>query len=162
MSRPHERRRSAQQRAQRRTQQQARRRRREEQAVVEPAPAGGAPARPPVAGLAVDLVAVLVFAGVGRASHGEGLGLLQVLGTALPFWAGVVLAWALPRVHRDPTRVVPAGVLVLAASVSLGMVLRLATGQGAEPSFVVVTTLVLAVLMLGWRALAGRAARRSG
>lgn len=119
------------------------------------------PARPPAAALAVDLVAVLVFAGVGRASHVEGTGLLQVAGTALPFWVGVLLAWALPRVHRDPTRLVPAGAVVLAGAVVVGLALRLATGQGAPVPFVVVTAVVLAVLLLGWRALAGWAARRA-
>ncbi|MEJ5944971.1 DUF3054 domain-containing protein [Pseudokineococcus basanitobsidens] len=122
---------------------------------------GTAPARPPAAALVVDLLAVLVFAGVGRSSHAEGTGLLQVAGTALPFWVGVVLAWAVPRVHRDPTRLVPAGAVVLAGSVVVGVVLRLATGQGAPVSFVVVTVVVLAVLLLGWRALARWSARRA-
>ncbi len=120
--------------------------------------------RPPAAALAVDLVAVLVFAGVGRASHVEGTGLLQVAGTALPFWVGVLLAWALPRVHRDPARPAPAGVLVLGGAVVVGLALRLVTGQGAPVPFVVVTAVVLAVLLLGWRSLvrlAGRT-RRSG
>ncbi|MEJ5867884.1 DUF3054 domain-containing protein [Pseudokineococcus sp. 5B2Z-1] len=129
--------------------------------VVGRARPGGAPVRPPAAALVVDLLAVLVFAGVGRASHVEGTGLLQVAGTALPFWVGVLLAWALPRVHRDPTRVVPAGVLVLAGAVVVGVVLRLLTGQGAAPSFVVVTVLVLALLLLAWRPLASWSARRA-
>ena len=131
-----------------------------------PSPAGSpAPARPPAAGLAVDLVAVLLFALVGRASHagdGAGTGLGAVVLVALPFWVGVVLAWALPRVHRDPTRLVPAGVLVLAGAVVVGAVLRLASGQGAPLPFLLVTTVVLAVLLLGWRALARLAARRAG
>ena len=129
--------------------------------VVQLADGGAAPARPPAAALVVDLVAVLVFAGVGRASHVEGTGLLQVAGTALPFWVGVLLAWALPRVHRDPTRLVPAGVVVVAGAVLVGMGLRLLTGQGAPIPFVLVTLVVLAVLLLGWRALARWSARRS-
>jgi len=117
--------------------------------------------RPPAAALLVDLLAVLVFAGVGRSSHAEGTGLLQVAGTALPFWVGVLLAWALPRVHRNPTRLLPAGGVVVVGAVVVGVVLRLLTGQGAPASFVVVTLVVLAVLQLGWRACARLAARRA-
>jgi len=117
--------------------------------------------RPPAAALVVDLLAVLLFAGVGRASHVEGTGLLQVAGTAAPFWVGVLLAWALPRVHRDPARLLPAGALVVAGAVVVGVVLRLVTGRGAPVPFVVVTLVVLAALLLGWRALARWSAHRS-
>ena len=51
---------------------------------------------------AADAVAVVVFAAVGRLSHGEADDLLGLVGTAAPFGVGLVAAWATPVVRRDP------------------------------------------------------------
>jgi len=53
------------------------------------------------------------------------------------------------------------GVTVWFATVLVGMVLRRATGQGTAASFVVVASVVLALFLLGWRALSAYAARRA-
>ncbi len=129
--------------------------------------AGGAARRPsvgvtaPVA-LLVDVVLVVVFAAVGRASHEEGP-VLGALATAWPFLVGTLVGWAIVRVSRRqwPLGVAP-GVTVWVATVLIGMVLRRATGSGTALSFVVVASVVLAVFLLGWRALAGLVTRRSG
>ena len=47
---------------------------------------------------AADAVAVVVFAAVGRLSHGEADDLLGLIGTAAPFGVGLVAAWATPVV----------------------------------------------------------------
>ncbi len=71
------------------------------------------------------------------------------------------LGWVVVRVLRRqwPVAVAP-GVTVWFAAVGVGMVLRRATGQGTAVSFVIVASVVLAVFLLGWRALSGYAARR--
>jgi len=103
----------------------------------------------------VDLVCVLVFAAIGRASHGEGLGLGGLAATAGPFVVGGLVGWALlllvPTTRVAPRRVA-AGVPVWLATVVVGMLVRHATGGGVQTSFVVVTAVVLAVFLLGWRA----------
>ena len=106
---------------------------------------------------ALDAVAVLVFAAVGRASHQEDNPVVGVLATAWPFLVGVAVGWLLVRVlsHRWPLKVGP-GVTVAVTGVVIGTVLRAVTGQGTAPSFVVVATLVLGVLLVGWRVVAGR------
>ncbi len=43
---------------------------------------------------------------------------------------------------------------MLACTVALGMIVRVITGEGTAPSFVIVATSVLAALLLGWRLLA--------
>lgn len=110
--------------------------------------------------VAGDVVALLVFAAIGRRSHGEAAGLaaiLEVGRTALPFIVGwlAVAPWT---GAFDPARtagVVPmlratllgwAGGLLLGAVVRAGMIGRL-----SPASFYVVTFLVALLLLGGWR-----------
>ncbi|WP_291048536.1 DUF3054 domain-containing protein [Herbiconiux sp.] len=102
----------------------------------------------------VDVVLVLVFVAIGRRSHDEDSALLGFLTTAWPFLAGAAVGWLLARAWRAPLRLAPPGVVIWGASVVLGMVLRLISGQGVQLSFVIVTAIVLGVFLVGWRALA--------
>lgn len=102
--------------------------------------------------LIVDAVLVLVFAVIGRASHSEDpLGFLL---TAWPFLVALVvghLAAALvPMRPRRPWSL-GWGVVVWAVTVAGGMLLRIATGDTAETPFIIVATIVLAALLIGWR-----------
>lgn len=100
-----------------------------------------------------DLVLVLVFAAIGRASHGESLAGLPV--TAWPFLLGTCLAWAVV-ILRDwtPGSLAPTGLVVWLATVVIGMLTRTAIGQGTHWSFMLVTLVVTGVFLLGARALA--------
>ena len=103
----------------------------------------------------LDGILVLAFAAVGRRSHAEGLTLTGVLTTAWPFLAGAAAGWVLAvLVLDDEPRAVVFGAVVVVAAVVIGMLLRQATGQGTAVSFVVVATIALAVLLLGWRLVA--------
>ncbi|MFZ1177743.1 MAG: DUF3054 domain-containing protein, partial [Mycobacterium sp.] len=113
-----------------------------------------------LAWLAVDVIGVLVFCAVGRRSHDEGLGITGVATTAWPFLTGTLVGWLASRGWRQPTAVVPTGVVVWLCTVVVGMVLRKATSAGVAASFVVVALSVTAVLLLGWRVVAGLALRR--
>jgi hypothetical protein len=117
--------------------------------------------RPPAA-LLVDVLLVVVFAAVGRASHEETNPVVGALGTAWPFLVGTALGWLVVRSTRRtwPVDVAP-GVTVWFATVLVGMGLRRAVGSGTAVSFVVVASVVLAVFLLGWRALGAYAARRA-
>lgn len=101
--------------------------------------------------IAVDVVCVLVFAIVGRSSHGEGTDLLGVALTAWPFLVGTLAGELLGRVWRRPAAV-PSGVWVWLATVAVGMLLRSATGAGVAWTFVLVATVVLGAFLVGWRA----------
>jgi hypothetical protein len=104
--------------------------------------------------LAVDVVCVVVFCAVGRRSHAEGLTVSGIAETAWPFLSGTAIGWLISRGWRRPLAIVPTGVTVWVATVVVGMLLRKASSQGVAMSFVVVASLVTAVLLLGWRAVA--------
>ncbi|WP_040766601.1 DUF3054 domain-containing protein [Tsukamurella sp. 1534] len=117
---------------------------------------------------AVDALLVLVFVVLGRSSHAEGLTLAGIAGTAWPFLLACAVGWAFTYVlsairgHEPgraqtfaPGRVFPAGVIIWVATVAVGMTARgLLTQSGVQVSFVIVATIVLAVFLLGWRAVA--------
>jgi hypothetical protein len=106
----------------------------------------------PVLSAAVDIVLVFAFVLIGRASHGEDL--LGTLDTLWPFLAGLIVGWLGMRAWLSPRRIVWTGIGIWAATVVIGMLLRVAGGQGVEPSFIIVATIVLAVFLLGWRGVA--------
>lgn len=118
---------------------------------IPPAAPRARPGVPWAAALAVDVAGVLLFAAVGRRTHA--LGVAGVLETAWPFLVGLLVGWIAWRVHRAPVSVWPRGVALWLTTVLVGMVLRVLTGDGTAPSFVLVTFGVLAVLLLGSRAL---------
>lgn len=101
--------------------------------------------------LVADLVLVVVFAAIGRSSHGEDAAAALV--TAWPFLAGAVVGWLAGRVWHRPAAVWPAGVTVWLSTEIVGMVLRALTGQGTAWSFVLVSLAVLGVFLLGYRAI---------
>ncbi|OCB22321.1 hypothetical protein A5674_25945 [Mycobacterium malmoense] len=107
-----------------------------------------------------DVVGVLVFCAVGRRSHDEGLDIAGLAATAWPFLTGTVVGWLAARAWRRPTAVAPTGVVVWLCTVVVGMALRKASSAGVAASFVVVAASVTALLLLGWRAVAGLALRR--
>lgn len=106
----------------------------------------------PVALLALDLVGVAVFVLVGRRSHDESGALVGFLGTAWPFAVGSAIGWLATRAWTRPAALVPTGVGSWLGAVVGGLVLRRLVGGGTPLSFVIVTTLVLGALLLGWRA----------
>ena len=106
--------------------------------------------------LGLDLLAVLFFVVAGRANHAEAGSLSGILITAAPFTAGLVVGWVISRAWIEPTRPVT-GLIVTAATVGVGMVLRrVVFAEGTAASFVVVTSLLLTALMVGWRLVADR------
>lgn len=100
----------------------------------------------------IDVVLVIGFTVVGRASHDEGpAGLLM---TAWPFIGGLAIGWLLMRAWRHPRRIVWTGIGIWIATVAGGMLLRVISGQGTAFAFIIVATLVLGVALIGWRAIA--------
>ncbi len=102
--------------------------------------------------LAVDVVCILVFAIVGRSSHAEATDLVGTAQTAWPFLAGLAAGTVVGRTWRRPTAL-RSGVAAWAGALVGGMVLRVVSGATVQLSFVVVAAIVLAVFLVGWRAL---------
>ena len=104
--------------------------------------------------LLADLVCVVAFCTIGRRSHAEGLTVAGIAETSWPFLAGTAVGWLAARAWRRPLSLTRTGVLVWVCTVAVGMVLRKLSGQGVAVSFVVVASLVTALLLLGWRGVA--------
>jgi hypothetical protein len=98
----------------------------------------------------LDAVCVLVFALVGRRSHAEAGDVVGVLRTAWPFLAGAAAGWLVGRGWRRPGQI-GTGVLVWMSTVLVGLTLRVLSGSTAQWPFVIVATLTLGLLLVGWR-----------
>jgi peptidoglycan/LPS O-acetylase OafA/YrhL len=116
--------------------------------------------RPAAVALLIDVVCVVVFCTIGRRSHAEGITAAGVAETAWPFLAGTAVGWVAARGWRRPTALTPTGLTVWIATVAIGMLLRKLTSQGTALSFVVVASVVTAILLLGWRGVAAVLNRR--
>ena len=118
-------------------------------------------ARPEIVrAVVLDAALIVVFVLIGRASHGEDLAPSGVLGTAWPFLAGGLVGWIVARAWRSPSRVAPTGLVVWGVALVVGMVLRALSGEGVVIPFVITTAIILALLMLGWRAISAVVVRR--
>ncbi|WP_153503848.1 DUF3054 domain-containing protein [Cumulibacter manganitolerans] len=124
---------------------------------------------PIAAALALDVVLTVVFATIGRASHAEGITASGVVHTAWPFLVGLLVGWALAAALTARRRTgasggwarsMTAGVPIWLCTVAVGMVLRRLAGEGTALAFVIVATITLGVLLLGWRAVVLLTARR--
>ena len=111
----------------------------------------------------IDVVLVIVFAAIGRASHEHGVDALGVLETAWPFLAGLLIGWLVLRAWRAPAAPLRTGVGLVVITVALGMLLRVLAGGSTAVAFIIVATVTLLVFLVGWRgiaALVGRARSR--
>lgn len=99
--------------------------------------------------LAADLALVVVFAAVGRASHGESLSPAGLAGTAWPFVVACLAAWVAVTLARlRHSRPWPAGAVVWAVTLAGGLLLRVTAGGTAAAAFIVVAAVTLAVFLL--------------
>jgi len=123
--------------------------------------------RPSAVGLAavLDIVLILLFALIGRASHG-GNAIAGLWITAWPFLVGALVGWLVGRTWWAPFAPWRSGLWIWAGALVIGMLLRVVSGQGIAVSFVIVAGIVLFVFLVGWRLIAavirrGTAARRA-
>ncbi len=111
--------------------------------------------------LGYDVVVVLAFAGIGRASHDEGLTIGGWAHTAWPFLVGLLVGWLLTRLVRTAPGGVRGAMVIWLSTVAVGMVVRVITGAGTAVAFVIVALVFLGLFLLGGRAVATLVARRS-
>lgn len=106
-----------------------------------------------VLALLLDIVLVVGFAALGRASHDSDIfgGLWR---TAWPFLISLGIGWLVTMAWRAPLAPVRTGLGVWAATVVGGMLLRAASGQGTALPFIIVATTTMLLLLVGWRLIA--------
>ena len=113
-----------------------------------------------LAALAGDVACILVFATIGRASHDGIASVGDVLRTALPFLVALGVGWLVTLAWRAPLAPVRVGVPVAAVTVLVGMLGRALLGEGTALPFVVVATVTVLLLLVGWRLVARLVASR--
>lgn len=104
---------------------------------------------------AIDVLAVLVFVAIGRRSHDEtGNVVAGALVVAAPFLIAAALGWFIARAWRDPFSI-RSGALIWVSTVVIGLLLRkFVFDRGTATAFVIVATITLGMMIVGWRALA--------
>ncbi|RWZ55097.1 DUF3054 domain-containing protein [Labedella populi] len=121
------------------------------------------PIRMSAVAFALDVVLVVAFAALGRATHdGDVLGRFGagLAETTWPFLVALAVGWVVSLAVRRPAAPLRTGVPVWLVTVGGGMLLRVVSGQGAAIAFVIVATITLALLLIGWRLLATLVGRR--
>ena len=112
--------------------------------------------------LSLDLTSVLVFVGMGRATHDSGTSLSNYVEVAAPFVIGLAVGWIATRAWNEPLSI-QTGIGVLTSTVIVGMLLRKFVWDGGiQLSFVLVATAFLTLFLLGWRLVAGRVSSPGG
>jgi len=107
-----------------------------------------------------DLCCVMLFVVIGRANHHAGGGVAGLAGTTWPFLAGAAAGMLITRFWRRPIALLPTGVGVWLSTVTVGMLLRVVSGQGTAFAFILVALAFFGLFQLGWRVAARTAARR--
>ncbi len=110
----------------------------------------------------LDLVLVLIFAMVGRASHAESLTLGGIAQTAWPFVVACLFGWVVVNLLDDTGYGPRAALVVWLVTVLAGMGLRIVAGGTAELAFVLVATGFLFSSFFGWRLVARLVRSRRG
>ncbi|HHU67360.1 DUF3054 domain-containing protein [Corynebacterium sp.] len=116
--------------------------------------------------LLADVVAIALFALFARIAHQTDdmpLNFMGWLSTWWPFLLGVLISWGLIiGLHLDGHRLYPAGVMTWVVTVIVGLGIWAArNGEIPHWSFILVATAMSGLLLLGWRAIARVALRRS-
>lgn len=101
--------------------------------------------------IVADLMVVVLFVGIGRSNHHDGVTLSGMISTTWPFAAGLAFGWLVVLLRRQNAASLGAGAVVWLATVALGMVLRVLAGQGTAFAFIIVALVFLGALMLGLR-----------
>ena len=99
-----------------------------------------------------DVVAIIVFVVIGRRNHDEGTALRGMLRVAAPFLIGLAVGWLIARAWKEPTSTTT-GMVIWPVTVVVGMLVRrFAFDNGTALAFIVVATMFIGLLLVGWRA----------
>lgn len=104
----------------------------------------------------LDILVTVIFAAIGRRSHGEGDAITGIITVAWPFAVAALMGWvSIWLIYRrlDMGLQLGGGALVWIGTITLGMSMRHSEGRGIAVSFIIVALIFNGLCMLGWRAL---------
>lgn len=112
----------------------------------------------------IDTVAIIIFAVLARLAHNkpdDPFTFLNIVDTFWPFFIGVILGTLLIAKQVNP-RSMKSGAIVWIATVVVGLAIW-GIRHAAFPhwSFILVASIMSALLLFGWRGAAGATARKS-
>lgn len=102
----------------------------------------------------LDILLVVLFIAIGRASHHESLKPVEVLVTAWPFILALAIGWVVMLVRKREHMGLGAGIFLWLVTWVGGLALRLSSGDSAATAFIIVAGVTLALFLIGWRMLA--------
>ncbi|HIY86012.1 MAG TPA: DUF3054 domain-containing protein [Candidatus Yaniella excrementavium] len=104
--------------------------------------------------LCIDAVLIVIFAIIGVSSHDGDLNFLNIARVALPFTLPYLVLSAIIKPGRLIHNVFPAGIALWLITVVLGLILRaILFDDSSALAFILVTTGVLGVFLLGRRSI---------
>lgn len=101
----------------------------------------------------IDFLSVLLFVAIGRKNHKHGFSLSGMTSTTWPFVVGLVSGWLVIVLTQRKATTRSSGIIIAIWTVTLGMILRVISGQGTALSFVIVALVFLLLFLVGWRTL---------
>ncbi len=115
---------------------------------------------PAAVAAAIDAVCIVVFVLLGRNAHDEGSAVTGTLAIAAPFLIALAVGWIMAfRIGWRPVNW-RTGLLLWVTTIVVGMNLRRTLfDRSTAVAFVIVATLFLALLLIGWRLVASRLGR---
>lgn len=108
----------------------------------------------------IDLLFIALFVGIGRSAHEHGITVAGMASTLWPFVAALVVGWLFTWRRQRSGESTLDGVVIVLITVSLGMVLRVVSGQGTALAFIIVALSFLMLFLVGWRLVARSIVRR--
>jgi len=110
--------------------------------------------------LIIDLLFIVLFVGIGRSAHEHGITVAGMASTLWPFVAALAVGWLFTLQRQRSGESPLDGVVIVLITVSLGMVLRVVSGQGTALAFIIVALSFLTLFLVGWRLVARIVMRR--
>jgi hypothetical protein len=110
-----------------------------------------------------DVLSIMLFVIIGRRNHNESTSSIRgIAEVAAPFLIALALGWFAQRLWTRPLRV-ERGIILWLITVVFGLILRRSMfDRGIALPFIIVATLFIGVLLVGWRLAANRWIDRRG
>ena len=99
----------------------------------------------------IDLILITLFSLVGHYTHSKNFIPAEIWDTAWPFIAALAVSWILNAIWADPILPLRTGVGVWGTTILIALVIRSLTGESNAPAFIVISSVLNFITLVGWR-----------